>query len=98
MKTSTLILTFLISCQFAIGQEINKGLIGKVLVNSEFEFIEIINDSLIYSSLNNFNDTAEFEVVENDLIIKEKVYEPNLPLGYKVSTFNPDYALANIKG
>ena len=87
MKTQIIIFVILISCQFVIGQKINNGLIGKFLVDSEFEFIEIINDSLIYSSLNNFIDTAVFEIIENYLVIKEKIYEPNTPLGYSVRRF-----------
>lgn len=88
MKTlHTLILASLISIQFINGQELKSGLKGKLLINSDFEFIEILNDSLIYSSLNNFSDTSEFEISENDLIIKEKVYEPNSTLGYKIRRF-----------
>lgn len=42
---------------------------------------------MIYSSLNNFNDTAKYEFVGNDLIFKENVYAPNTPLGYKVKRY-----------
>ena len=87
MKTQILILNILISCQLAFGQDLKNGLTGKFLVDSDFNFFELINDSLIYSSLNNFNDTAKYEIVGNDLIIKENVYEPNAPLGYKVKRF-----------
>lgn len=75
------------SCQSTIGQDIDRGIVGKLLVDSNFDFIELINDSLIYSSLNNFNDTALYEIIENYLIVKEKVYEPNSTLGYKVRRF-----------
>jgi len=87
MKTLTYIFTTLIFCQLAVGQKINSGLIGRLLINSDFEYIELLNDSLIYSSLNNFSDTSEFEIAGNDLIIKEKVYEPNSTLGYKIREF-----------
>jgi hypothetical protein len=87
MKTQILILNILISCQLGVGQDLKNGLTGKFLVDSDFNFFELINDSLIYSSLNNFNDTAKYELDGSDLIIKEHVYEPNEPLGYKVKRF-----------
>jgi hypothetical protein len=81
------ILTILISCQFATGQEIKSSLIGRLLITSDFEFIELISDSLIYSSINNFSDTSEFDIIGSDLIIKERVYEPNSARGYKIRRF-----------
>ncbi|MDP2238053.1 MAG: hypothetical protein Q8J88_16610 [Bacteroidales bacterium] len=87
MKTQILILNILISCQLAFGQDNNKGLTGKFLVDSDFNFVELINDSLIYSSLYQISDTAKYEIIGNDLIIKKNEYEPNMPLGYKVRRF-----------
>ena len=85
MKTQILILNILISCQLAFGQDLKNGLIGKILVDSDFNFIELINDSVIYSSfLYQQSDTAQYEIVENDLIIKQKVYAPNTISGYEI--------------
>lgn len=85
MKTQILILNILISCQLAFGQDVKNGLIGKFLVDSDFNSIELINDSLIYSSLlYQLRDTAKYEIVENDLIIKQKIYAPNTSSGYKI--------------
>ena len=85
MKTQILILNILISCQLAFGQDLKNGLTGKVLVDSDFNFIELINDSVIYSSfLYQLSDTANYEIVENDLIVKQKVYAPSTTLGYKI--------------
>lgn len=85
MKTQILILNILISCQLAFGQDLKNRLTGKFLVDYDFNFIELINDSVIYSSfLYQLRDTAKYEIVENDLIIKKKVYAPNTTSGYKI--------------
>jgi hypothetical protein len=75
MKIFTYILAILISCQISIGQEKNNGLIGRFLVNDDFEFIELINDSLIFSSLISSNDTSKYEISDNTLIVKERIYD-----------------------
>jgi len=84
MKTQLIILSILISCQLTFGQDLKTELIGKFLVDSDFNFFKLINDSLIYSSLYQVRDTAKYEIIGNDLIIKKNEYEPNTPLGYKV--------------
>ncbi len=77
MKTLTYIIASLISAQITFGQQESDGLIGRLLVNADFEFIELINDSLVYSSLTSSNDTLEYEILENEFIIKDRLYYPS---------------------
>jgi hypothetical protein len=86
MKILTYILATLISYQFVIGQGINSGLIGKVLIDSDLEYMEILNDSLIFSSINYYDDTVKYKIIDNELITIEDYtwYGPNNSKGYRI--------------
>src|SRR5688572_1731561 len=47
-------------------------LVGKTFVSKTLEYLEIINDSTLYSSINSYNDTASFIIKKDTLLIKQK--------------------------
>lgn len=55
---------------------LNFGLLkGKIYVSGSLEYLEIVSDTLIYSSINAYGDTSAFRVQNDTLFIKERYVE-----------------------
>ena len=72
----TLILAILfVTC--TNGQKTNnlRNLIGKTFVSSGLEYLEIINDSTLYSSINSYTDTARMFLRSDTLFTKQRYWQ-----------------------
>lgn len=77
--------------------DIDSALIGKVLVDDNFDYLEFISDSLLVSSLNDYDDTAIYKVSGDVLITIEDYtwYGPNDSEGYRIH--NKKYQISQLK-
>jgi len=71
---------------------------GKTFISKTLEYLSIINDSTLCSSINNYSDTAAFSLANDSLIIKQQYGFINKDgfgntvkyYGYKIVAFNID--------
>ena len=69
--------TLILAILFVIctnGQKTNnlRNLTGKTFVSSGLEYLEILNDSTLYSSINSYTDTARMFLQSDTLFTKQR--------------------------
>ena len=89
IKVAVLILPlFIYLSQEIYGQNALRieELSNKILISSGLEYLDFINDSILFSSISKYNDSTKFEVLNSTLIIIEDYtwYGPNNTSGYKI--------------
>ena len=69
-----ILLTTLLFATRANGQQrsIPSNLVGKKLVSGTLEYLEILNDTTLYSSINSYTDTAKLFLRNDTLFIKQR--------------------------
>jgi hypothetical protein len=73
-------------------------LTGRTFVSNTLEYLEIINDTTLYSSINSYTDTANFYFKNDTLFIKQRYRQTdqtgtkwiNRYYDYKIITFSAD--------
>jgi hypothetical protein len=67
-----LLLFLLLFPIYATSQNISlQKLIGKTFISTSLDYLEFINDSVLYSSINSYNDTAHYTLTNNILQIEQ---------------------------
>ncbi len=69
----TFLLIILFTAQTTAQQTYNtKNITGKTFISKTLEYLNVINDSTLCSSINNYSDTAAFSLAKDSLIIRQQ--------------------------
>jgi hypothetical protein len=95
-----ILLTALFFATRANGQQLSipSNLVGKILVSRTLEYLEIQNDTTLYSSINSYTDTAKLFLRNDTLFIKQRYLQTDQTgtkwmdrlYDYKVITLSDD--------
>ena len=89
-KFIVIIIVFFIF-NYANGQNESgiENLINKIFISQNLEYLEILNDSILCSTLNNYDDTTTFALKDNSIIIQEDYTwnGPNNSSGYEIKIY-----------
>lgn len=86
-----LLIIFFFFTSKANGQESMsiKNVIGKKFVSKQLEYLEIINDTTLYSSINSYNDTALFFLRNDSFSIRQAYHwTDGSGSGYTIKYYN----------
>lgn len=96
LRTLSTISVFIISSTLH-GQDLS-SLSGKTFIEKRLEYLKFLNDTTLYSSINSYNDTANFYMQEDTLFVKQRYLQTDQTgtkwidriYGYKIIQLSAD--------